>query len=328
MFRIILLTILIVSTLSSSSKDLEKVSLQLNWKYQFEFAGFIAAKEKGFYKNIGLDVELKEFDFGIKVLDEIKSEQATFGIYDISLLELKDEKEPIKLIANYFKRSALIFIASQDILTPSDLKNKIIMADKEQLKSSTLSTLLKKFNIKENDYTFKQHNFSPEDFINGKVDVISAYVSNELYHIRQSKKRYTIIDPLNYGIHGSGLNLFTSQKVISKNPQMVKDFINATNMGWLYALENKEEIVNLIYEKYSKAKSKDALLFEANETEKLIMSDIYKIGEVNKSLLQKDINEFAREGILKDKFDIDSLIFKFSDDKDYKLKFTQNKKDI
>ncbi len=122
MFRIILLTILIVSTLSSSSKDLEKVSLQLNWKYQFEFAGFIAAKEKGFYKNIGLDVELKEFDFGIKVLDEIKSEQATFGIYDISLLELKDEKEPIKLIANYFKRSALIFIASQDILTPSDLK--------------------------------------------------------------------------------------------------------------------------------------------------------------------------------------------------------------
>ncbi len=110
---------------------------------------------------------------------------------------------------------------------------------------------------------------------------------------------------------------------------MVKDFINATNMGWLYALENKEEIVNLIYEKYSKAKSKDALLFEANETEKLIMSDIYKIGEVNKSLLQKDINEFAREGILKDKFDIDSLIFKFSDDKDYKLKFTQKqKKDI
>ena len=42
-------------------KRVEHVSLQLHWKYEFEFAGFIAAKEKGFYKDVGLDVELKEF---------------------------------------------------------------------------------------------------------------------------------------------------------------------------------------------------------------------------------------------------------------------------
>ena len=50
-----LFLLLLVSTFLYSS-SLEKVSIQFNWKYQFEVAGFIAAKEKGFYKNVGLDV--------------------------------------------------------------------------------------------------------------------------------------------------------------------------------------------------------------------------------------------------------------------------------
>jgi len=45
---------------SSDAKlsDFKKIILQLNWKYQFEFAGYIAAKEKGYYREAGLDVEL------------------------------------------------------------------------------------------------------------------------------------------------------------------------------------------------------------------------------------------------------------------------------
>ena len=323
MIRIFLLSLVLLTYSFSSSKDFEKISLQLNWKYQFEFAGFIAAKEKGYYKDVGLDVDINEFTLGLNVLDEIKSNNATFGLYDLSLLHLKDENKPVKLIANYFKRSALIFIAKQDILTPDDLKNKIIMADKEQIKSSTLSTLLKKFNIKNNDFTFKQHTFNAADFISGKVDVISAYVSNELYHVRKSNKPYTIIDPLSYGIHGSGLNVFTTKEYTIKNPIKVKNFIEASNKGWLYALENKEEIVDLIYKKYSKEKTKEALLFEANQTEKLIMPNIYKIGEINKDLLQKNVNDFVKDGILSKTFNMDDLIFEY---KDYKLNFTLQEK--
>ncbi|MEA3417959.1 MAG: hypothetical protein U9Q90_01075 [Campylobacterota bacterium] len=38
----------------AQAKELDKVTLQLKWKYQFQFAGFIVAKEKGFYKDVGL----------------------------------------------------------------------------------------------------------------------------------------------------------------------------------------------------------------------------------------------------------------------------------
>jgi ABC-type nitrate/sulfonate/bicarbonate transport system substrate-binding protein len=65
-----------------SSDNLQKISLQLHWKYQFEFAGFIAAKEKGFYRNAGLDVQIKEYQTGMSVVDEVLSHRANFGIYN------------------------------------------------------------------------------------------------------------------------------------------------------------------------------------------------------------------------------------------------------
>ncbi|WP_072680001.1 ABC transporter substrate-binding protein [Arcobacter sp. LA11] len=326
MIRILLLSLIILTYSFSSSKDLEEISLQLNWKYQFEYAGFLAAKEKGYYKDENLDVEIKEFN-NLDVLNEIESGNATYGVYDISLLSFDNKESSIKLIANYFKRSALIFIATQDVITPEDLKNKTIMAEPSQMASSTLNTLLKKFDIKENDYNLVKHSFDAQDFIDGKVDVISAYISNELYYIKKSKKPYTIIDPLSYGIYGSGVNVFTSKLETINNPERVRRFINATNKGWIYALENKEEIVDLIYDKYSKRKSKEALLFEAKETEKLIMPNIYNIGEVNKNLLQKNLKEFKKEGLLDTEINLKNIVFDIKKDESFDLVFTKRQRD-
>jgi len=51
----------------SASSEMEKVTLQLQWKDQFEFAGFYAAKEKGFFKEVGLDVNFKAFDSEVDI---------------------------------------------------------------------------------------------------------------------------------------------------------------------------------------------------------------------------------------------------------------------
>jgi len=62
-FKLLLFILLFFTTyLSAQNGSLEKVTLQLQWKHQFEFAGFYAAKEQGFYKAIGLDVDFLEYD--------------------------------------------------------------------------------------------------------------------------------------------------------------------------------------------------------------------------------------------------------------------------
>ncbi|WP_052502596.1 ABC transporter substrate-binding protein [Halarcobacter anaerophilus] len=316
------------TTILYASSNKENVSVQLNWKYQFEFAGFIAAKEKGFYDNAGLNVEIREFNPQINILKDLKEEKSTFSVYDFSVLSLEKQKDSIMLIANYFKRSALVFVTRQDIITPFDLKNRVVMMEGEQVELSTLNALLRKFNISKKDFTFKQHTFNPQDFIDGKVDAMSAYFSNEIYELKKSHTPFNIIDPQAYGIYGSGVNVFTTKKLIQSNPELVKKFITATNKGWEYALKNKDELVNIIYEKYSKQKTKEALLYEAKQIEKLMMPSIYDIGEIDKQLLQRSVNEFVSEGLLEKRFSINDIVFDLYKGKDTQLTFTKNKESI
>lgn len=303
-----LLFLFIVSSWAQSASTLEHVKLQLNWKYQFEFAGFIAAKEKGFYRDLGLDVEIQEFTKQ-NIIEDLKSNKTTYALYDLKLLSYLETEKPVILLANYFKRSALVFLTNQNIITPYDLKDKNIMASHDELKNSVLATLLEKFNIQVKDFNHYEHTFSADDFIAGKVNAMSAYVSNELYEVQKAKKVYNIIDPTNYGINGMGGNLFSSKEEIEQNPIKAKKFLDATKRGWEYALAHKEEMVDLIYEKYSKNKSKDALLFEAKEIEKLIMPNIYNIGEIDQSMLKKNLLYYMNEETYKNKFNIDDFIF-------------------
>ena len=132
MFRVLIVLIFITSLYShendSTSKNLEKVSLQLHWKYQFVFAGFIVAKEKGFYKEFGLDVELKEYIHGMNIEDSVLNLESEYGIYNSSTLVGYLKGKPLRVVSSFFKRAALVLVTSPDIHTPKDLVGKKIMA--------------------------------------------------------------------------------------------------------------------------------------------------------------------------------------------------------
>lgn len=61
MKRVLLLIVMACWTFANTSSNTQKISVQLLWKHQFEFAGFYIAKELGYYKDAGLDVEIKEY---------------------------------------------------------------------------------------------------------------------------------------------------------------------------------------------------------------------------------------------------------------------------
>jgi polar amino acid transport system substrate-binding protein len=64
----------------------DKVTLQLIWKNQFQFAGYYVAKELGFYDDAGLDVTIKEYEFGTDVTQDVLSQKVEFGVGRSSLV--------------------------------------------------------------------------------------------------------------------------------------------------------------------------------------------------------------------------------------------------
>lgn len=95
----------------------EKVTLHLKWFHQFQFAGYYAAFEKGYYKEAGLDVEILESTIGIKGIHE-KVIQST-GQYGIGSNELIKERyagKPIVVLAVIFQHSpSVLFLKNHPI---------------------------------------------------------------------------------------------------------------------------------------------------------------------------------------------------------------------
>ncbi|MDO8455035.1 MAG: ABC transporter substrate-binding protein, partial [Sulfurimonas sp.] len=298
---------------------LQKVSLQLEWKHQFEFAGFYAAIEKGYYKDIGVDVEIKEFGDGIAITNDVIDGKSTFGISSSSLILEKLQDKPVVLLASYFKQNALALLTKPNIKNPSDLKGKTIMAVPWEMEHTGLGVMLKDAGVDKKDYTLVNHDFTIDKFVNGEVDVMSIFTTNQPYEINKLGLKYNILNPANYGIYSYDVELFASEKTVYENPQMVQKFVDATNKGWEYAFANKNEIVDLIYKKYSKRKSKDALLFEANQTEKIFRTHIYKIGSISPELVKLNSDMYVKLGLMKPDF-------KMVDLDGYFLDFVLNKK--
>ena len=281
----------IILTLSINAYAMEKVTLQLNWKYQFEFAGYIAAKEKGFYKDAGLDVKIIQYNGG-SVLKKVLSQKVDFGIADSDIFASMILNKPVILLANFFKRSPLVLAVKPSIITPGGLKNKKIMADENEFELTSLGLMLHKFHIKLKDIFLTKETYSIKPFIQNKVDAMAIYITNQPYKLNKLHIKYNIIDPSNYGIFTYSGNLFTSQKELKEKPQIVKRFVEASIRGWKYALAHKAEIAGIIYDKYSKSKSIGALMFEANAIEHIIMPDVFAIGSINKSVVSEIIDEF------------------------------------
>lgn len=284
--------------LSKPSPALERVSLQLDWKFQFEFAGFIMAKEKGYYEHAGLDVELLEYQAGIDTVEKVLSRQNNYGIHNSSVVIHDGELQPVILLATYYQQSPLIFVTSKEIKTPKDMIGKTIMGTTDELKYSSLALMLDHFFITRSNTKFVEHSFNIDDFINKKVDVMSAFRTNQLFELDQLGIEYNIIDPADFGFFMSAVNLFTSQEEALQHPERTRKFIDASNKGWAYALENPRETIATIYNKYSQRKSVPALMHEVAITKKMMLLDFFKIGEINTDLSVRAIKQLHHSGLL------------------------------
>ena len=306
--KVIIFLVLFITALFSNTSSLEKVSLAFEWKYQFQFAGYIAAKEKGFYKDAGFDVELLEYD-GRDTINMITNNETTFATAKSKVILEKMRGKELVLLASFFKKSALVFIAQEGIKYPQEFFNHSIMSTQNELIYSNLGILLKKFGITSNDFIYQEETFNVDDFMNKKVDIMSAFISNELYHLDKANYKYNIINPINYGIYTYNENLITSLEYATKNPARTRAFKEASIKGWEYALEHKREIIDIIYNRYSKLKSKKALLYEAYKTAELIMPHIFDIGYIDKLMLQNIAQTYVEVGLSSKYYNLDNFIF-------------------
>lgn len=247
----------------------DRVVLQLKWTHAFQFAGYYAAKAKGFYRDAGLEVEIRQAKPGLDVPGTVLTGEAQYGVGTSSLLLERQAGKPLVVLAAIFQHSPLVLIAREQESAQAvhDLIGKRVMIEPQ---SDELIAYLKQVSVPIEQLQLLQHSFNPQDLIEGRVDAISAYVTNERYYLDKIQFPYHLYTPRSAGIDFYGDNLFTSEQEISNHPQRVKAFRAASLKGWRYAMNNQQEIAELIHKQYSDHHPLDFYLYEAQQMETLL----------------------------------------------------------
>ncbi len=292
------------------AKSLEKVSLQLSWLDQFQFAGYYMAKEKGFYKEAGFEVEIKKFQVDSDPLEDILSQKTTYGVGRSSLFIEKGRGKDVVLLAAILQSSPSILLARKGAGVDSiaDFPGKKVMITGSVEVEVALQAMLNKTGNSFKDMTILRHSTNLNDLIDGTTDLMASYLSNEPYQLEKKGIEYVIYDPKEYGFDFYGDILFTSGKELKENRARTKSFVDASLRGWEYAFEHIEETAQIIYEKYNtQKKGLDAYIYEGYALKELAYFNGAKLGELKEGKLKRIYDIYNVMGLIEHKISIDDF---------------------
>jgi len=262
------------------SKD--KIRLQLRWFHQFQFAGYYAAQAKGFYADAGLDVEIIERDLKVNPVDAVLAGKAEFGVTNSELLIHRAAGKPVVALAAIFQHSPLVLLTTKttEISTPHDLIGKRVLMSTKTMDVELLG-MFREERIPLSEIEVLDRFSRMEDYFDPSIDAVAAYVTNQPFYLDRERVPYTIMYPSTYGIDFYGDCLFTSEEQVAHYPHRTRAFLEASLKGWHYAMENPDEIINLILSKYPNDKSREHLRYEAKAISKLMLPGMIEIGHMN-----------------------------------------------
>jgi NitT/TauT family transport system substrate-binding protein len=297
------LAIATTASASKSSAKATKVTLQLKWEPQAQFAGYYAALDLGYYKAAGLDVTIKPGGPNIIPEQVVAGGGAQFGIDWLpSLLASRDQGTKLVNIAQVFARSGMTQITwkSSGIKTIAQMKHKKV-ANWLGGNQWDLFAALTKYGINPNsskDVTIVQEPFTMDFFVKHQADSASAMTYNEIAMVLESKNPAT-----GKLFKRSDLNIIPFQKVgtamledgmfatesylkSAANRTIAKKFIGASLAGWIYCRDHVKACVNFTL-KAGPTLPKGHQTWMMNEINKLIWPNTTGIGIMSKTAFNR-----------------------------------------
>ncbi|WP_029147929.1 EAL domain-containing protein [Methylophilus sp. 5] len=304
---------LVCLTFATVTVASEHIKLQLKWHHQFQFAGYYAAQQQGYYRDEGLDVEIIEGSKNLPPLQQVLSGQADYSIGDSEILVSRISGKPVVALAAVFQHSPYVLLSLNEsgIYQPEDLIGKRIMMSGDQGGLQFKAMLLKQ-HLDIRQMTILPHSWRLQDLIEGKVDVISAYAMDEPVQLQQMGYSPAIISNQGYGVDFYGDILFTTERELSMHPARVEAFLRATKKGWVYAFNHKESMGEQIASMPGVSKrgiTKQTLMQEASLMVPYVLSEVVPWGHMNEDRWDAIAGTFADLGLIPAQYNLKGFVY-------------------
>ncbi len=261
----------------------DKVTLQLKWVAQAQFAGYYVAQDKGFYKEAGLDVTIKAGGPDISPPQVIAGGGADVIVdWMPSALASREKGVPLVNIAQPFKRSGMMLSCRKEtgIAAPADFKDKTLgvwFYGNEYPFLSWMSQLGLKTDGSAGGVKVLKQGFNVDPFLQKQADCISTMAYNEYWQIVEAGVKPEDIVVFKYEDQGvatleDGLYVLEDKLKDAKFVETMAKFVKASMKGWDYARANADEAVKIVL-------ANDTTGAQTEAHQKTMMGEINKLTE-------------------------------------------------
>ena len=291
---------------ASVAEPIKQASFIPLWLPQAQFAGYYMAVEKGIYLKHGIDLTIIQGGPGRSPAEYLRDGRADFAaLWLTSALQLRDEGPPLQHIAQVVQQSSMLLVARKDsgIRTLADLAGKKVGLWGGDLDIPARSV-------------FDQHGLQVQPvqqsatvnlFLRGGVAAVSAMWYNEYHNLLNAglnEDELTVFPLKEHGANYPEDGLYTLEKTMARDPQLVAAFVRASQEGWDYAFAHPEETVDVMLRIIKDARLPTNRMHQrwmlARMQELLRPMAGNRAGELNRSDYQLVTQELHRRGLLRE----------------------------
>jgi EAL domain-containing protein (putative c-di-GMP-specific phosphodiesterase class I)/ABC-type nitrate/sulfonate/bicarbonate transport system substrate-binding protein/GGDEF domain-containing protein len=222
----------------------EDISIHLKWYHKFQFAGYYAAQQQGYFTDEGYTVRLIEGGPHISHLKQLINGSSQYAVLGSEALNSLALGSPVIIVASIFQHAPEIIMTlkSNKVASINAFKGQRLMLANNNI-SGQIQDMLLKNSLTPEDYQLVSYDGDVKKLADGSVFAMYGYISNEPYQLRQLGYSVDLFRPQDYGINFYGDNFTTTQSELDNHPERVAAMRRAVIRGWNYALEHPDDII-------------------------------------------------------------------------------------
>jgi NitT/TauT family transport system substrate-binding protein len=247
---------------ASVARAADQVSVAMDWIVNGTHAGYFVAKEKGYYRDVHLDVAISRGFGSGDTVKRVGTGASTFGVADTSAVIAGRAREdiPVRIVSMVYGKAPLgiIYLKSSHISKPQDIVGKKIARTASGSSVVMFPAFLQangidRSKIKE---TVGDANTLLPLLMSRRVDGVLGQTVNVARYKEAAKHQDAVVETMNYSDYGLdvyGNSIIAGTQVIKERPEVIARFVEASLKGIAYALAHPDEAVAIVKKAHPEA---------------------------------------------------------------------------
>jgi len=241
------LAMLAASTAMAPAQD--AVSLRLNWYMGGLHVPFYYGKERGFYKEEGIDLTINEGRGSANTVQVVAAGSDTFGLADSSsVIATAARGAEVKSVMSLLNSTgfSVVSLASAGIKTPKDLEGKKFAVSPGDPLGQLLRALAAHNKLDMSKITFVQVDPAAKvvSVLEKRVDALLGGADDQFFLIKYRGEEPAALRFADHGANIVGMTILTQEATIKNKADLVRRFVKATARSWEEAKKNPEAAVD------------------------------------------------------------------------------------